>query len=285
MAKRQQDKVRTLRAVNPNPGIRAAYRRALRSMVRAMREDYERRLTELYSVLEPRITGDAKWRSPLERLQESMGKLENKWAGKFASFATKTAASFVKGVFGRVVKGRKSSLKDAGINIPLKDKDFKGQLADERVQILIEANVALIKTIPAKLHGDVQQMITDALVNGWTHEKLMEKLVKTFDVSERRAKVIARDQTLKATQSLAQAVDKELGITEGVWIHVPGKKSSRPTHVEMQGKTFTLATGLWDSDVNRWVKPGELICCYCKYRPVVPESLAGSKKYGQAVYE
>lgn len=284
MARRQQDKVRTLRAVNANPGIRASYRRAIRSMVRAMREDYSRRLSELYAVLETRIVGDAKWRSPLERLQEALGKLSDKWTGKFASFAAKTASSFVKDVFQRVVKGRKSSLNDAGLAVPLKDKDLKGQVADERVQVLIEANVALIKTIPAKLHGDVQQVVTNAMANGWTHEKLVEKLVKTFDVSERRAKVIARDQTLKATQSLAQAVDKELGITEGVWIHVPGKKSSRPTHMAMNGKKFTLATGLWDSAVNLWVKPGELICCYCKYRAVVPESLM-LHRVAQPVFE
>ena len=109
MAKRQQDKVRTLRAVNPNPGIRAAYRRSLRAMVRAMREDYQRRLTELYAVLEPRIVGDAKWRSPLERMQEALGKLDEKWTGKFSSFADKVAPSFVKSIFKRVVKSRKTT--------------------------------------------------------------------------------------------------------------------------------------------------------------------------------
>jgi len=284
MARRQQDKVRTLRAVNANPGIRAVYRRALRSMVRAMKEDYEHRLSELYSVLEPRIVGDAKWRSPLERMQEALDKLSDRWTAKFSSLADKVAPRIVKDVLSRTVKARNSSLRDAGISIPLKDKDLEGRLADERVQVLVEANVALIKTIPAKLHGDVQQMVTDAMTFGWPHEKLTEKIAKTFGISERRAGVIARDQTLKATQSLAQALDRELGITEGVWIHVPGKKSSRPTHVAMDGKKFTLSTGLWDSAVNRWVKPGELICCYCKYRAVVPESLM-LHRVAQPVFE
>lgn len=285
MAKRQQDKVRTLRAVNPNPGIRAAYRRSLRAMVRAMREDYQRRLSELYAVLEPRIAGDAKWRSPLERLQDVLGKLADKWTAKFSSFADKAAPSFVKDILKRVVKSRKESLKDAGVAAPLKDKDLKGQVTDERVQVLIEANVALIRTIPEKLHGDVRQIVTDAMANGWTQEKLVEKLVKSFDITERRAKVIARDQTLKATQSIAQAVDKEIGVTEGVWIHVPGLKSSRPTHKAMDGKTFELAKGLYDKAVGEWVKPGQLICCYCKYRAVVPESLALRQGFRQAVYE
>lgn len=273
MAKRQQDKVRTLRAVNPNPGIRAAYRRSLRAMVRAMREDYQRRLSELYAVLEPRIAGDAKWRSPLERLQDAMGKLADKWESKFSSFADKLVPKVFKGIFGRVVKSRGQTLKDAGIKPPLlKDLSLKDRVMDARVQTLIEANVALIKTIPQDCHARVLKMVTNAVATGQTEKELTAAIFKAFAVSERRANVIARDQVLKATQSIAQATDKELGITEGVWIHVPGRKSSRPTHVKMDGKKFTLGTGLWDSEVNRWVVPGELILCACKYRPVVPET-------------
>ena len=273
MAKRQQDKVRTLRAVSPNPGIRAAYRRSLRAMVRAMREDYQRRLSELYAVLEPRIAGDAKWRSPLERLQDAMGKLADKWESKFSSFADKLVPKVFKGIFGRVVKSRSQTLKDAGIKPPLlKDLSLKDRVMDARVQTLIEANVALIKTIPQDCHARVLKMVTNAVATGQTEKELAATIFKAFAVSERRANVIARDQVLKATQSIAQATDKELGITEGVWIHVPGRKSSRPTHVAMDGKKFTLGTGLWDSDVNRWVVPGELILCACRYRPVVPET-------------
>ena len=286
MAKRQQDKVRTLRAVNPNPGIRAAYRRALRSMVRAMREDYDRRLTELYAVLEPRITGDAKWRSPMERVQDELGKLADRWTRRFSTFAEKAAPSFVKGVFGRVVKSRKQAVEEAGFaSVPLSRLSLKDQAMDKRVQALIAENVALIKTIPQDCHARIQTMVTRAVAGGQSEASLARDIAKTFGVTERRAGVIARDQTLKATQSIAQTADKEMGITEGVWIHVPGRKSSRPTHVAMNGKKFTLTTGLWDSDVSKWVKPGELILCACKYRSVVPESWVAKKSYGQTVYE
>ena len=260
---RQHDKVRTLRAINANPGIRAAYRRALRSMVRAMREDYERRLSELYAVLETRIVGDAKWRSPLERLQEALDKLSDKWGRKFSSFAEKTAPSFVKGVFGRVVKSRKQAVEEAGFaGAPLKSLSLKEQAMDRRVQALIAENVALIKTIPQDCHARIQSMVTRAVAGGQSEASLARDIAKAFGVTERRAGVIARDQTLKATQSIAQTADKEMGITEGVWIHVPGRKSSRPTHVAMNGKKFTLTTGLWDSEVSKWVKPGELILCF-----------------------
>ena len=274
----------TLRAVNPNPGIRARYRRSLRAMIVAMKEDYARRLSALYNVLEPRIVGDAKWKTPMERMQDELGKLASKWEGKFTSFASKIAPSIVKSVFGRVAKSRRQSIKDVGFDVPLKDKDLKGRISDARVQVLIEANVALIKTIPQDCHARVLKMVTNAVANGQTEKELTAEIFRVFAVSERRANVIARDQTLKATQSLAQAVDKELGITEGVWIHVPGRKMSRPTHVAMNGKKFTLTTGLWDSDEHKWVRPGECILCACKYRPIVPETWKAGT-YRQTVFE
>lgn len=274
----------TLRAVNPNPGIRASYRRTLRAMIRAMREDYSRRLTELYAVLEPRIVGDAKWRSPMERMQDELGKLASKWTGKFSVFADKFAPRIVKDILNRAAKSRQTSLKDVGVNVLLKDMKLEDRAMDERVQALIEANVALIKTIPQDCHNRVQQMVTQAVISGQSEASLTKDIARAFGVTERRANVIARDQTLKATQSLAQAVDKELGITEGVWIHVPGRKMSRPTHVAMNGKKFTLTTGLWDSAENKWVRPGECILCACKYRPIVPETWKAGT-YKQTVFE
>jgi hypothetical protein len=42
----------------------------------------------------------------------------------------------------------------------------------------------------------------------------------------------------------------------------------------MEGKRFKLSEGLYDPDpkVRRKVKPGELILCACRYRPVWPEA-------------
>ena len=287
MAKRQQDKVRSLRAISANPGIRASYRRVIRSMIRAMREDYSRKLSALYEQLEWRIAADSSgpWKSPLQRMTDALDSLAGKWSSRFATFSEKAAPRMVKDVLKRVVKSRLTSIKDAGVKPLLRDMDLAGRISDKRVQTLVEANVALIKSIPKECHQRVAKLITQAISSQMSHEKLVESISKDFGVTERRANLIARDQVLKATQSMAQATDKELGITEGIWIHVPGRKSSRPTHVKMDGKRFTLTTGLWDSAVNKWVKTGELINCCCKYRPVVPESWTGSKTYGQAVYE
>ena len=78
------------------------------------------------------------------------------------------------------------------------------------------------------------------------------------------------DQTCRITQSILRANDAELGVSKGVWIHVPGQYTSRETHRALHGKTFDLDVGLYDKDVGANVVPGELRFCRCIYRPVLP---------------
>jgi uncharacterized protein with gpF-like domain len=134
--------------------------------------------------------------------------------------------------------------------------------------------VDLIRSIPQEHMERVKVQVNNAVAQGLDRGQLARQIQHGYGVTERRAKTIARDQTNKATASIAEATDESLGVTEGIWIHVPGRKMSRPTHVAMEGKRFKLSEGLYDSDpkVRRKVKPGELILCACRYRPCWPES-------------
>ena len=73
--------------------------------------------------------------------------------------------------------------------------------------------------------------------------------------------------------ALKREVREELGITEGIWVHVPGRYTSRKTHMAMNGKRFKLSEGLYDSDVGKKVVPGECPFCRCVYRSVLPPEL------------
>ena len=95
-------------------------------------------------------------------------------------------------------------------------------------------------------------------------------LVKTEKQAERRAELIAKDQVQKATQGFAIENAKAYGATKGEWIHIPGEKSSRITHMEMDGHTFDLDKGLYDPDVGEFVLPGQLIYCMCSFSALWP---------------
>lgn len=263
-----RQKALTLRSIKANPGIRASYRKQLDAMLRQMHEDYMREVEAGYGALEARITGDAKWRSPMERMTEILDRLTDRWAKRFASFSAMLSKRTVTGILSRVRNARRQELKDFGFNI----KISKSRVMDERVQALIQANATDIEGLPLAYSSRVAKLVSNAVASGMDRVTLVSDLNKGLGISLRKAKNIARDQTNKATQALAQVEDEEIGFTEGTWIHVPGRKTSRKTHIKMDGKRFNLKEGLYDSEVKRNVTPGSLWLCACTYRPVIPDS-------------
>lgn len=139
---------------------------------------------------------------------------------------------------------------------------------------IIANNVAMIKSIPQSYLGEVQEAVSYSFKRGYDSERLYKRLKdiigRVNENSDNRAQLIARDQLQKATQQLAIVSAKEYGATKARWIHVPGKYSSRRTHIDMDGKVFDLNVGLYDSDVGRDVKPGELIYCQCQMSILLP---------------
>lgn len=260
-------KIRTLRAVKANPGLRASYRRTLENLIKRMNEEVTAAVLEEYGSMEKRIVMDA-WRSPAERMNDKLVELMKKWNTRFQKWAKPIATKFCKDIYSRVKNNRVAALKDLGIAITLNPS----RLTDERFQAMVYENVQLIQSIPSiyleKVAGSVQRSIT----NGFDVGTLADELHNIYGVTERRAKMIANDQTSKATQALTMLTDRDLGFTRGVWIHVPGKFSSRPTHVAMQGEEFEFDEGLFDKEVGHNIIPGQLINCRCTYRPVIPDT-------------
>lgn len=174
---------------------------------------------------------------------------------KFAILAEKGAAVSLKSI-----------LKEEGFTV---DFRMTRQLNDI-LQATVAENVNLIKSIHIMYFDQVQTVIMQAVKNGRDMEYIRKELTERFGVSERKAKIIARDQTNKAMQTISRARALETGITKARWVHIPGAKTSRETHKHFDGKPFDLNKGMYDKDVNKWVMPGELINCNCRFRLIVP---------------
>lgn len=253
-----------LRAVKPNAGIRAAYRRRLEGMIDEMRRSVVWWLRAEYRRQEPRIAEDA---SPARDLEKRLKRLFRYWLRRWDEKAEKLAREFVEGARRRSAKSMKAALRAAGFTVRFQSsRDL-----DSVTEAMISWNVGLIKSIPRQYLEDVRGIVMRSVSMGRDVAFLVDELDKRYAVTRRRAKFIARDQANKATEAIKQARDKALGITEGVWVHIPGVKTSRHTHQAMNGKRFALAEGLYDPAVERKVLPGELPGCQCTYRAVIPE--------------
>ena len=85
---------------------------------------------------------------------------------------------------------------------------------------------------------------------------------------QRRAELIARDQSNKANAVVNRARQMELGITEAIWMHSHAGKTPRPDHFKANGTVYKIAEGCKIS--GEYIQPGEEINCRCTSRPVLP---------------
>lgn len=255
---------RIIRAVKPNPGIRAAYRRKLEALLDEMQRSVLWWLRAAYRKDESRIVQDA---SPAILFRGVMGRLFRRWMKKWGDKAEAIAREFIDKTQRRARMSHEQAFKAAGFTVKMQPS----RVQNATVQALIAENVALIKSIPQRYLAEVEEMVMRSTVQGRDLNGLTEELHKRYEITRRRAAMIARDQSNKATAAINQVESQKLGIKVGIWVHVPGRKMSRKTHEAMNGKPFLLAEGLYDPEVNRKVKPGELPLCACVYRDFVPE--------------
>ena len=107
-----------------------------------------------------------------------------------------------------------------------------------------DANISLVENAGRSYAADVRAIFEDDANFGLDPSelatKLWEKMKDRGDVSESRARLIARDQTLKTNAALTQARAQKAGFDRYTW-STSGDERVRPMHEELDGTVHT-----WD---------------------------------------
>lgn len=266
-----------LRPVFANAGVAAAYRKRLESLIDEMQRSTVWWLRAAYRKSEDRIsqdampgtgggTSDTPSETPASRMSWTLRRLQAYWLRQWRKKAEQTARGFVRSARNNTLAAYGAAFRAAGMTV----KMDPGRVMNDTVQALIAENVALIRSIPQDFFAEVEGLVQRSISMGRNAAFLEDELAKRFNLARNRARTIARDQNNKACEAIKRAENRRLGITEGIWVFVPGNKSSRKTHIPMNGKRFKLDEGLYDSAVKRKVLPGELVNCNCTYKAVIP---------------
>lgn len=253
-----------LRAIQPNAGVRAWYRKRLLKELDEMQRSVAYWLEAAYRRREDEIVGDS---SPARDLLSVFGSSMRRWMRRWDTLADWLGRRVVEKIDDSTTTSMREAFKAAGFTV----KFDRTRNLNSVTEAYISWNVGLIKSIGREYLDDVRGIVMEGVGMGRDLGYISEQLGNRYNITKRRAKLIARDQTDKATQAIRRVRDEYLGITEGIWVHLPGQKTSRETHVAMNGKRFNLKEGLYDSAVKRNVLPGELVACRCVYRAVLPE--------------
>ena len=254
---------KTLRAVIPNAGIEVEYRKALVRMVDAMHNSVLYWVTAKYRANEPVIAQD---RVPSVTLRVALRKLVRRWQVNFDRLSNDLAEYFAKDVSARTDANLRAILKRGGFTVKFRMTPAQYDVFKATVQ----QNVTLIRSIPQQYLQNVEGAVMRSVQTGRDLGALTKELTGFHGVTKRRAAFIARDQNNKATSALQRARQIEIGITEAVWIHSHAGKTPRPAHVKMDGKKYDVKKGMWDSDEQEFVLPGQLVNCRCFSKSVIP---------------
>lgn len=128
------------------------------------------------------------------------------------------------------------------------------------------ANVDLIKSIPSQFLDGVRETVEKAFAAGERFESVAKRIAHVGDVTESRAKLIARDQVSKMNASFNEVRQTSVGITRYVW-STSHDERVRPSHARLNGETFAWKDPP-EVDGER-VHPGEAVNCRCVGLPVI----------------
>ena len=143
---------------------------------------------------------------------------------------------------------------------------------DNEVRSFTTENVSLIESIPNESLTDVEQMLYRDGARKLSPQDMREKIEEEFDVTEGRARVIARDQVSKFNGTLTEQRQVNSGITQYTWLTSKDGRV-RSSHEHLDGKVFswseapvTVTTGKRAGETNH---PGKDIQCRCQAIPVL----------------
>lgn len=136
-------------------------------------------------------------------------------------------------------------------------------LADELTAFGKE-NARLIKHIGEQAADRVERVVAEGVRSGAATRDIKNQVKNELGITDRRARLIARDQVGKANGNMTRIRQQNAGVTQYRWRGVLDRRE-RPAHRAREGQVYS-----WDSpppDGN----PGQPVQCRCHAEPVLDE--------------
>lgn len=277
-------KPRTARAVSANQGVQKEYAARLRKVLALVIREA---LSEIKAdFARAGMAQDAANTPPDTSIQDYINGRFTEHMARWLVHATQRAKDvsrwYCREVYRTTTNAQKKALIAAGMSkkaidmrwgIPVLKRQYISPTAAKNLESDIQQNTELITKMAAQDLERLQSLMNESAKRNVNFSDIESVLKASEGFDEARAKRVALDQTNKLNQQIQRNNAKDLGITKFIWVHIPGKYTSRQTHIAMNGKKFDGNKGLWDEDVQDFVLPGELPYCRCQSRMVLPEEL------------
>jgi SPP1 gp7 family putative phage head morphogenesis protein len=161
---------------------------------------------------------------------------------------------------------------------------FQGEpFLRDQLSSFASENTRLISKMSTEAIGEIDGLVQRGISSGRRIEEISKDIRERFEVTRRKAKLIARDQVAKLNGQLTQLRQTNLGVTKYVW-RTSKDERVRKSHRVMEGKTAVWddASVYLDDEGKRHPRsgiggvelhPGSDFQCRCFAEPVLQDLL------------
>lgn len=251
--------------LNVNAGIQEWYVKELQKLSFQMTKECYKVLGELYKKGYPDIAFDE---SISSQARIALNQLYQKYSDKFSKRGKYLAQSLLKKTnkyanwqLNNVLK---TLLGTAASQFTLSGSAISAEKS-EIIKALLFENVSLIKSIPDEYFKQITGAVARSIENGEGIKWLAKELRAYGAKTERRAQLIAQDQTRKAYNSINLRNFQDSNIRKFKWLHSGGSRDPRPYHKDvLDGQIFDIDNPpIIDPKTKEKGYPGQLPYCRC----------------------
>jgi SPP1 gp7 family putative phage head morphogenesis protein len=252
-----------------NAAIADKYKRRLFGLIDQLTKDARRVATEIYNsgAVDIHTTAGADVTAS-GQANLLLGALEKKFKALFRDAAKKVAPEFVGRVDTDSAKSLYSSIKQMSGGLSLKTS-VETQVTRDVLKLAVSENVDLIKSVGDQYLNKIKRSVYKSITSGDGLQTILKTINKTGEVTQRRAELIARDQTSKVYSQVNKVRMEKIGLKKFEWMHSGGGAHPREDHIKLDGKVFSFSNlPVIDSRTGGRGVPGQAINCRCRAIPV-----------------
>jgi SPP1 gp7 family putative phage head morphogenesis protein len=257
-SQRLRKRVRLLKPIRPSRANELWYKAQLLALVQQLRRVATEELLPELRAMEPTYAkaGDTAARDSVPRrpLESTFSSMARRFGGIEATAQRLASLATLRNLEATDERLKASAKQSLGIDItPLLSQS--GPILSAMTKATA-ANIELIQSIPAQYFDKLGESVSKNMQAGIRYEDLAREVMRIGDVTESRAKLIARDQTSKMNGAFNRARQTSIGLDRYKW-QTSGDERVRDNHAANDGKVFR-----WD-DPPETGHPGEDVNCRC----------------------
>ncbi|MGV1985600.1 minor capsid protein [Agrobacterium sp. 22-221-1] len=260
IAKKPKGTIVELPVIEPRLSAEKEYYSALRSMLSQMATETRESVIPLYQAEREReraqrafvADADRSWFTRLQSLSVALQRVASETANRILDLEAKRHTETFMATAKR------------SLGIDLRAVVTQEDLA-EYLQTKAAENAALIQNLSEDMVKRIETTVYQNSIAGNSVTTLRKQLTEQFGIADRRAKLIATDQTNKLNSDLNRIRQQQAGVTSYRWMTSHDERV-RELHRRLDGKTYKWgqATG-----AEGGLPPGQPIRCRCVARGIV----------------